>query len=86
LKQIGTGLYVNETMGHGGSLVTGDYSEGAAGFWIENGELGYPVSEITIAGNLRDMFMHLTVANDLEHRYGIDSPTIAIEGMTIAGR
>jgi PmbA protein len=66
--------------------VTGDYSRGATGFWIENGEIAYPVSEITIAGNLLEMFKNLTAANDLEFRYGADAPTIRIDGMTIAGR
>lgn len=79
------GLYVTELIGFGVNAVTGDYSRGAAGFWIEKGELAYPVSEITIAGNLKDMFLHLTPASDLEFRYGTDSPTILIDGMTVAG-
>ncbi len=66
-------------------MITGDYSRGAAGFWIENGELAYPVSEITVAGNLKDMFRNLTPADDLEFRYGTDAPTIRIDGMTVAG-
>ena len=66
--------------------VTGDYSRGAAGFWIENGELAYPVSEITIAGNLKEMFLHLAPANDLDFRYGTDAPTTRVDGMTVAGR
>jgi PmbA protein len=86
LKETGQGLYITELMGPGVNAVTGDYSRGAAGFWIENGELAYPVSEITVAGNLRDMFRHLTPANDLTFRTGIDSPTVRIEGMTVAGR
>jgi PmbA protein len=86
LRDVGTGLYVTEMMGGGGSLITGDYSRGAAGYWIENGELAYPVGEITIAGNLKDMFLNLTPANDLTHRYGIDAPTLRIDGMTVAGR
>jgi PmbA protein len=65
--------------------VTGDYSRGAAGFWIENGKLAYPVSEITVAGNLKDMYRALTPANDLEFRHGTDAPTLRIEGMTVAG-
>ncbi len=65
--------------------VTGDYSRGAAGFWIENGELAFPVNEVTIAGNLKDMFLNLTPADDLEFRYGTDAPTVMIEGMTVAG-
>jgi PmbA protein len=65
--------------------VTGDYSRGASGFWIENGEIAYPVSEITVAGNLKDMFLNMTPADDLEFRYGTNAPTIRVEGMTIAG-
>jgi PmbA protein len=65
--------------------VTGDYSRGASGFWIENGELTFPVNEVTIAGNLSTMFAELTAANDLIFRYGTNVPTIRIEGMTIAG-
>jgi PmbA protein len=86
LAQVGTGLYVTDLIGHGANLVTGDYSLGAAGYWIENGELGPAVSEITIAGNLADMFARLVVANDLEYRFATNAPTIAVEGMTIAGR
>ncbi len=86
LKGIGTGLYVTELIGMGVNGVTGDYSRGAAGYWIENGELAYPVSEITVASNLVQMFQHLTAANDLEFRYGVDAPTIRIDGMTVAGR
>jgi PmbA protein len=65
--------------------VTGDYSRGAAGFWIENGALTHPVSEVTIAGNLRDMYRNLTPADDLEFRMAMNSPTCRVEGMTIAG-
>jgi len=86
LRQIGTGLYVTDLIGHGANGVTGDYSRGASGFWIENGELAYPVSEITIAGNLRQMFARLTPASDLEERFAFMTPTVAIEGLTIAGR
>jgi len=85
MSDIREGLYVTELIGMGVNGVTGDYSRGAAGFWIENGALTYPVSEITIAGNLKDMYLHLTPANDLEFRYGFDAPTVRIEGMTIAG-
>ena len=73
-------------MGFGINGITGDYSRGASGFWVENGEISYPVSELTIAGNLIDMFSHLRAANDLEFRYGTNAPTIRIEGMTVAGR
>lgn len=85
---IGTikrGLYVTELIGQGVNGVTGDYSRGAAGFLIEDGEIAGPVSEITIAGNLKDMFRELTPASDLEFRYGINAPTLRIDGMTIAG-
>ncbi|MGI9354465.1 MAG: metallopeptidase TldD-related protein, partial [Rhizobiaceae bacterium] len=79
------GILVTELIGQGVSLVTGDYSRGASGFLIENGEVTHPVSEITIAGNLRDMFERLEPANDLDKRFGTNAPTIAVEGMTIAG-
>jgi PmbA protein len=79
------GLYITELIGFGINGVTGDYSRGASGFWIENGELTFPVSEVTVAGNLLDMFAHVTAANDLEFRYGTDAPTVRIDGMTVAG-
>lgn len=79
------GLYVTELIGMGINGVTGDYSRGASGFWIENGEIAYPVSEITVAGNLRDMFLNMTPAANLEFRYGTNAPTIRVEGMTVAG-
>jgi PmbA protein len=85
IKSIGHGLYVTELIGSGANLVTGDYSRGASGFWIENGELAYPVSEITIAGNLNEMFASLTPANDLEFRRTVNAPTCLIEAMTIGG-
>ena len=85
LAGIKNGLYVTELIGMGVNGVTGDYSRGAAGFWIENGQLAYPVSGITIAGNLKDMFRNMTPANDLEFRYGINAPTLRVEGMTLAG-
>jgi PmbA protein len=85
IKDIGEGFYVTDVMGSGANLVTGDYSRGAAGFWIENGERSYPVSEVTIAGHLLDMFRSLRPANDLEFRYGTNAPTVRVEGMTIAG-
>ncbi|MBR0556813.1 TldD/PmbA family protein [Ciceribacter sp. L1K23] len=86
IRSIGTGFYVTELIGHGVDMITGEYSRGASGFWIENGELAYPVSEVTIASNLKDMFMRLTVANDIDRKFGVAAPTIAIEGMTLAGR
>jgi len=85
IADIKEGFYVTELIGMGVNSVTGDYSRGAAGFWIQNGEIAYPASEITIAGNLKDMFRNLTAANDLEFRYGTNAPTLRIEGMTVAG-
>lgn len=85
-KDIGTGLYVTETIGHGVNMVTGDFSKGASGFWIENGEIAYPVAEITIAGNLRDMFLSMQPASDLEFRHSVNAPSLLVEGMTIGGR
>ncbi len=86
LKSVKSGLYVTETIGFGVNMVTGDYSRGAAGLWIENGEFTYPVEEITIAGNLKEMFQNVEmVGNDLEMRGRIASPTVKISGMTIAG-
>ena len=85
LKNIGTGLYVTELIGMGINGVTGDYSRGASGFWIENGELAYPVSEVTIASNLKEMFLNMTPADDLVFRRGVNAPTILVEGMALAG-
>ncbi len=85
MADIKQGFYVTELMGMGVNGVTGDYSRGAAGFWIENGEIAFPVSEVTIAGNLKDMFASLVPASDLEFRHGTNSPTVRIEGMTLAG-
>ena len=82
---IDNGFYVTELIGMGVNGVTGDYSRGAGGFWIENGALSYPVSEMTIAGNLKQMFLNLIPANDLVFRFGIDAPTIRVDGMTVAG-
>ncbi len=86
IRSIGNGFYITELIGQGVNMITGEYSRGATGFWIENGELAYPVSEVTIASNLKDMFMRLTPANDIDRKFGVASPTIAIEGMTLAGR
>lgn len=83
---IVSGFYVTDLFGQGVNLVTGDYSRGAAGFWIEGGEIAYPVSEITIAGHLRDMLLNMVPANDLVFRYGVDCPTLRIDGLTVAGR
>ena len=79
-------LYITETIGHGTNLVTGDYSVGATGFLVEKGEFKYPVSEITIAGNFNDMFKNITLANDLDFKYSVNSPTMMIEGLTVAGK
>ena len=86
LRGIERGLYVTEFIGMGVNNVTGDYSRGASGFWIENGALAYPVSEITVAGNLLEMFANVTPADDLVFRYGTDAPTLRVDGLTIAGR
>ena len=85
IGEVARGVYVTELIGQGVNGVTGDYSRGAAGFLIENGELTRPVSEFTIAGNLKDMFRALVPASDLEFRYGVNVPTLRIDGMTIAG-
>ncbi len=79
-------LYITETIGHGSNLVTGDYSVGATGFMVENGVFKYPVSEITIAGNFKDIFKNITLADDLEFKYSTNAPTMLIEGMVVAGK
>ena len=79
-------LYINETIGRGSNLITGDYSVGASGLMIENGEFSYPVSEITIAGNLNDIFKNISLANDLEFNYATNSPTMLVEGMIVGGK
>ena len=86
INSVKSGLYVTEMIGFGVNMVTGDYSRGAAGLWIENGEIAYPVEEITIAGNLKEMFQNIdAVGNDLELRGRIAAPTIKISRMTVAG-
>ena len=86
LKTMGTGLLGTELMGQGVNTVTGDYSRGAAGFWVENGEIQYPVSEITIAGNLKDMFKGISaIGGDIERRGGIQTGSVLIEQMQVAG-
>ena len=86
IADVKNGLYVTETMGFGVNLVTGDYSQGASGMWIENGEIAYPVEEITIAGNLKDMYKNISaIGNDLVFRGASATPTIRVEGMMIAG-
>jgi PmbA protein len=86
IGDIKDGLYVTEFLGHGANLVTGDYSRGASGMWIVNGELAYPVEEITVAGNLKDMFNNISeIGSDLEFRGSVASPTIRIDGLTVGG-
>ena len=86
LKTNSKCIYITETIGHGSNLVTGDYSVGATGFFVENGEFKYPINEITIAGNFKDMFKNIFLANDLDFEYSTNSPTMMIEGMTVAGK
>lgn len=87
LREMGTGLLVTELMGMGINIVTGDYSRGAAGFWVENGEIAYPVEEITVAGNLRDMFRGmLAVGNDVDTRGNLRTGSVLIDKMTVAGQ
>jgi PmbA protein len=86
IADIADGFYITDMIGMGVNLVTGDYSRGASGFWIENGECTYAVSEVTIAGHLSDIFASVTPANDLVFRYGTNAPTLRIEGMTVAGQ
>jgi PmbA protein len=85
IGSLKTGFYVTEVFGQGVNMVTGEYSRGASGFWIENGELTYPVSEVTIASNLKTMFLDMVAANDLDRDFGTAAPTLLIEGMTLAG-
>jgi len=86
IGEIQDGLYVTEFLGHGANLVTGDYSRGASGLWISSGELTYPVEEITVAGNLKEMFLNISeIANDLEFRGSVACPTIRIDGLTVGG-
>src|SRR3984957_1049260 len=85
IADIEDGFYITDMIGMGVNLVTGDYSRGASGFWIEKGERTYPVSEVTIAGHLSDMFASLVAANDLVFRFGTNAPTLRVEGMTVAG-
>lgn len=86
IHDVPDGFYVTELFGQGVNGVTGDYSRGAAGFWISGGEIAFPVSEVTVAGNLKDMFLNLTPASDLDLRHGVAAPTVRIDGLTVAGR
>jgi len=85
IRSVKSGFYVTEMMGMGVNGVTGDYSRGAAGFWIDKGEIAFPVSEMTVAGNLKDIFAGIVVANDLEFKSGADSPTLRVDDLTVAG-
>ena len=85
MADIEAGLYITSLMGMGVNGVTGDYSRGASGFWIENGEITFPVTELTIAGNLNQMFAGMSRANDLAFRFGTNSPTVRIDGLIVAG-
>jgi PmbA protein len=85
IADIKSGLYITDLIGFGVNGVTGDYSRGASGFWIENGKKAWPVSGLTVAGNLKDMFLNLTAANDLQFKSSTNAPTLRVEGMTIAG-
>jgi PmbA protein len=85
IGSLKSGFYVTEVFGQGVNMITGEYSRGASGFWIENGELAYPVSEVTIASNLKTMFLNMVPASDLDRNFGTAAPTLLIEGMTLAG-
>jgi PmbA protein len=85
IGDIKSGLFITDLIGFGVNGVTGDYSRGASGFWIENGKLAWPVSGITVAGNLKDMFLKMTPANDLQFKSSTNAPTVRIEGLTVAG-
>lgn len=86
IKSLQSGFYVTELFGHGIDFVTGQYSRGASGFWIDNGEISYPVNEVTLGSDLLHMLAHLTPASDIDRRYGTAAPTLLIEGMTLAGK
>lgn len=86
IRDVGTGFYVTEVIGQGVNMITGEYSRGASGYCIENGVLTYPVSEVTIASNLKEMFLNTTPASDIDRKFGTASPTLVIEGMTLAGK
>ena len=86
MKSIKKGLLVTELMGSSINYSNGDYSRGASGFWIENGEICYPVSEITIAGNLKNIFLSLIPADDLEFNFGLNAPSCLVENLTLGGK
>jgi PmbA protein len=86
IKDMDEGFDVTDLIGTGVNMVTGDYSRGASGFWIANGQRSHPVSEVTVAGNLIEIFQSLSPADDLEFRFGTNAPTLRVEGLTVAGR
>jgi PmbA protein len=87
MAQMGTGLLITELMGQGVNGVTGDYSRGASGFWVDNGEIAYPVAEFTLAGNLKDMLLNIVgLADDIDIRSSIRAPSLLLESMTVAGQ
>ena len=86
MRDMGSGFYVTELIGQGVNMVTGDYSRGASGYWIENGEPTFPVSEVTLAGNLLDMLGRMEPLSDLETHHGTNAPSVLVEGLTLAGR
>lgn len=86
ISAIKSGFYVTEVIGQGVNMITGEYSRGASGFWIEDGQITDPVSEVTIASNLKDMFLNATPADDIDRKFSVASPTLVIEGMTLAGK
>ncbi|MBR4126847.1 MAG: TldD/PmbA family protein, partial [Alphaproteobacteria bacterium] len=83
---IKSGIYVTQLFGQGVNMITGDYSRGATGFLIENGKITVPVSEITVAGNLKDMFKNMIAANDLDERYAVNVPTLCLPQLSVAGK
>ena len=85
ISDIKEGLLVTELIGSSVSLTTGDYSRGAAGFWIENGKITYPITEATIAGNLKEMFFEMTPADDIDLRFSTSAPSVRVDGMMVAG-
>ena len=87
LAQMGNGFFITELMGQGVNGVTGDYSRGASGFWVQDGEIAYPVAEFTLAGNLKDMFLNIVaLADDIDVRSSIRSPSMLLDSMTVAGQ
>src|SRR5262249_43858223 len=86
IRSVKNGFYVTEMIGHGVNMITGEYSRGASGFWIENGELTYPVSEVTIASNMKEMLLSMIPANDIDRKYSTAPPRIMTEKRPLAGK